>query len=222
MRPAQRYTAESSSDPRGLMDGRSILAKWRRDEDLSLAERLWKARQFAMSAAVGPLWTHNADHVGARVRCIGRPRLVNLGVISLGDHVVLRSRPVAVELATSRRGRLRIGDHTSINTGTSVHADQSVTIGDRVRIGPYVHIMDTTFHTVSPDRTRPEPEPIEIGDDVWICVKSTILPGVHIGRGAVIGSNSVVTGNVASFTIVAGSPAKVIGEVPTEEAALVG
>lgn len=192
----------------------SSFEKWRRDGDLSLAERMWKARQFVRSAIATTLWTRGADEVGRGVRCIGRPRLVNFGTLVLGDGVVLRNRPVAVELATSSEGTLRIGQRTSINSGTSIHADRSVHIGERVRIGPYVHIMDTAFHNVGLDRTRPEAQPIEIGDDVWICVKSTVLPGVRIGRGAVVAANSVVTTDVAPFSIVAGSPAKAIGEVP--------
>lgn len=49
-----------------------------------------------------------------------------------------------------------------------------------------------------------------IGNDVWICQNATILPGVHIGDGAIIGANSVVTKDVEPYTIVAGNPAKVI------------
>ena len=49
-----------------------------------------------------------------------------------------------------------------------------------------------------------------VGNDVWIGVDSIILRGVTIGNGAVIGANSVVTKDVPSFAIVAGSPAKVI------------
>jgi virginiamycin A acetyltransferase len=49
-----------------------------------------------------------------------------------------------------------------------------------------------------------------IGNDVWIGQNVTILPGVHIGDGAIIGLNSVVGSDVAPYTIVAGNPAKVI------------
>ena len=49
-----------------------------------------------------------------------------------------------------------------------------------------------------------------IGNDVWIGEKVTILPGVHIGDGAIIGACSVVTKNVEPYTIVGGNPAKVI------------
>ena len=49
-----------------------------------------------------------------------------------------------------------------------------------------------------------------IGNDVWIGQNSTILPGVHIGNGAIIGANSVVGNDVEAYTIVAGNPAKPI------------
>lgn len=49
-----------------------------------------------------------------------------------------------------------------------------------------------------------------VGNDVWIGQNSTILPGVHIGNGAIIGLNSVVTRDVPPYTIVAGNPAKTV------------
>ena len=51
-------------------------------------------------------------------------------------------------------------------------------------------------------------EPVVIEDDVWIGTKSTIMKGVHIGRGAVVAAGSVVTGDVAPFTLVGGNPAR--------------
>lgn len=193
---------------------RSMYAKWRRDEHLALSERLWKAKQYAVSSATSPLWLRGIDHAGSGVRCIGKPRIVNLGTIELGEAVVLRSRPVAVELATSRGGRLTIGDRTSINTGSSIHADVAVSIGAGVRIGPYVHIMDTSFHDLEDHNERPSAYPVVIEDDVWICVKSTVLPGVTIGRGAVVGAHSVVTKDVPAGAIVAGAPAKIVSDGP--------
>ena len=49
-----------------------------------------------------------------------------------------------------------------------------------------------------------------IGNDVWIGQNAVILPGVHIGDGAIIGANSIVGSNVAPYTIVIGNPAKVL------------
>ncbi len=55
-----------------------------------------------------------------------------------------------------------------------------------------------------------EIKPVVIGNDVWIGMHCIILPGVHIGNGAIIGAGSVVTKNVPDFAIVGGNPAKLI------------
>ena len=52
--------------------------------------------------------------------------------------------------------------------------------------------------------------PVNIGNDVWIGARVTILPGVKIGNGAIIGAGSVVTKDVPDFAIVGGNPARVI------------
>lgn len=58
---------------------------------------------------------------------------------------------------------------------------------------------------------------INIGNDVWICENVLIMSGVNIGNGAVIGANSIVTKDIPSYSIVAGSPAKFIKNRFTEE-----
>lgn len=52
--------------------------------------------------------------------------------------------------------------------------------------------------------------PVIIEDNVWIGEKTSILPGVHIGQGSIIGANSVVTKDVPAYSVVAGNPAKII------------
>lgn len=56
--------------------------------------------------------------------------------------------------------------------------------------------------------------PVEIQEDVWIGRGSVIMPGVNIGRGAIVGANSVVTKNVSAYSIVGGAPARLIGQRP--------
>ena len=56
-----------------------------------------------------------------------------------------------------------------------------------------------------------------IGNDVWIGQNAVILPGVHIGDGAIIGANSVVGSDIAPYTIVVGNPAKVLRKRFDEE-----
>lgn len=55
-----------------------------------------------------------------------------------------------------------------------------------------------------------EERPVVIDDDVWIGDKVTILPGVHVGMGSVLGAASVVTKDVAPYSVVGGNPARVI------------
>ena len=54
-----------------------------------------------------------------------------------------------------------------------------------------------------------KPKPVIIEDDVWIGTKTILLPGVHIGKGAIIGAGSVVTKNIPPYTIAVGNPAVV-------------
>ena len=89
------------------------------------------------------------------------------------------------------RGRLSIGNHVNFGTGVWVWTAEH-----------QVNSLD--FHIVK--------EPVVIEDFVWCSARVTILPGVKIGKGAVIAAGAVVTKDVAPFTIAGGVPAKKIGE----------
>lgn len=71
-------------------------------------------------------------------------------------------------------------------------------------------IMDGWHQNSPPPSEMPLKGDTVVENDVWIGENVTILPGVHIGNGAIIGANSTVGSNVASYTIVAGNPAKEI------------
>jgi acetyltransferase-like isoleucine patch superfamily enzyme len=152
----------------------------------------------------------NCTSAGPRCLIKGRLIVKNAGRIHIGSTLHVHADHVAVELATLRHGTLDIGDRVSINSGCSICAAASVTIGDRVGIGNYSLIMDTDFHTVGDFDRKPKPEPIVIEDDAWIASRVTVLKGVTIGRGAVVGAGSVVTRDVPAHTFVAGVPARII------------
>ena len=85
-----------------------------------------------------------------------------------------------------------------------------ITIGNDVFIGPKVNLI-TINHDVNPDnRNATYGRPVVIEDKVWIGINSTILPGVRIGYGAIVGAGSVVTKDVPAMTVVAGNPARII------------
>lgn len=95
-------------------------------------------------------------------------------------------------------------------------------IGEHVMMGPEVVILDRNHRFDDPARPigeqgETESMPPVIGNNIWIGMRAIILPGVRIGDGAIIGAGSVVTKDVAPYTIVGGNPAKVVGFRGTAE-----
>lgn len=120
-------------------------------------------------------------------------------------------------------GRIIVGDWCYLGKNSRIWANESLVIGNRVLISHNVNIFDSNTHPINP-RLRHEhfrmiskkghiatkfvkTKKIIIKDDVWIGANTTILMGVTIGEGAIIGANSVVLNNVAPYTIVVGNPA---------------
>ena len=110
--------------------------------------------------------------------------------------------------------RIKIGRGVSINRGCEfigamTAENGNIMIGDYVTFAPYVRVITGT-HDYSfldlPDKAAS----VTIEDHVWICTGAIILPGVTIGTGAIIGAGSIVTKDVAPFTICAGNPARLI------------
>jgi serine acetyltransferase len=114
------------------------------------------------------------------------------------------------------QGRVAIGDFALVN-GARMICDSEIMIGDYALISWNVVLMDTYRLPQDAARRRGELDsPIRIERNVWIGFDSCVLPGVTIGEGSIVGARSVVTQNVAPFTIVAGNPARVIREVPRD------
>lgn len=84
-------------------------------------------------------------------------------------------------------------------------------IGEDVGISTHTHIW-TLEHDFNSDAFGTKGGPVTIEDHVWISSRATILPGVTIGRGAVVAAGAVVTKDVPSMAIVGGVPAKIIGQ----------
>jgi len=107
---------------------------------------------------------------------------------------------------------LEIGDYS----GIGIHARIGhVKIGRFVMMAPEVNIITSSHkhdNCIIPmcNQGLEKTKPVTIGDDVWIGTRSVILPGVNIGKGSIVGANSVVTKDVEDYAIVAGNPAKVI------------
>jgi len=117
-------------------------------------------------------------------------------------------------------GLLCIGENTMITGGLHVDLGASVKIGDGVRIGHDVSLL-TINHEVGESWLRAGTSffgEIVIEDGCWIASRCTVLPGVVIGRGAIVAAGAVVTRNVPANTLVAGVPARVVRQLADGEA----
>ena len=107
-----------------------------------------------------------------------------------------------------------IGDNTWIGQACFLHSGGGLRIGNNVGIGPCVKIL--THQHREQERDRPivfceqEFQAVVVDDDGDIGIGAIIMPGVTIGRGAIVGAGAVVTHDVAPYTVVAGVPARVI------------
>ncbi|RXK81844.1 acyltransferase [Filimonas effusa] len=132
----------------------------------------------------------------------------NLKSIYIGNRVRINK---GVVLWAGYRGGIYIGDFSQLNPYTTIYGD--VKIGRYVMIAPHVMLAGGGhgFDDISkPMMLQPSTNKggIVIEDDVWIGANCTVVDGVVIGKGAIIAAGSVVVGNVASYDIVAGVPAK--------------
>ncbi|MEX2395994.1 MAG: acyltransferase, partial [Balneolales bacterium] len=122
----------------------------------------------------------------------------------------INSSNVRTDLLTGIDGKIIIGNDVSINFGVSIVAENKVTLGNRIRIGPYTMIIDTDRH-IQNDRFKwAKGEPVIIEDDVWLATRVMVLKGSLIGKGSMIASGSVVSGVIPPYVVAGGIPARVL------------
>lgn len=133
------------------------------------------------------------------------------GKILIGDRCELR----CFCRLEAHDGLLRLGERCSVNPFTLLSGFGGLTIGNDVRIGSHCVILSSTHQFDQPDLSIREqgvvPRATVIEDDVWFGAGCTVLGGVRIGRGAVIGAGAVVTRDLPAGSIAMGVPARVSG-----------
>lgn len=134
-------------------------------------------------------------------------------------------------------GHIKIGDRTFINTETQLISQESIEIGNDVTIGYSCVLYDHNSHSINWENRSEDIEkikynhinkletdynknwstvkkrPIKICDKAWLGFGVTVLNGVTIGEGAIVGAKSVVRDNVEPWTVVAGNPAVKIKDI---------
>lgn len=114
---------------------------------------------------------------------------------------------------------IHIGNNFFANYGCIILDAVSVTIGNNVMLGPYT-IITTASHPINTDVRNTGlicGKPIVIEDNVWIGANCVINPGSKVGRNTIIGSGSIITGDIPCNVIAVGNPCKVIRELTGEE-----
>ena len=132
---------------------------------------------------------------------------------SRGGVIEYCGKDVNIEPHTRFNLALKIGNRSGIGEFSEIYGD--VTIGNDVMMGTncIIYTQNHNFSRTDIPMNRQGASkvmPVVIGDDVWIGGRVTILPGVKVGTGAVIGAGSVVTKDVPEYAVVAGNPARVI------------
>ncbi len=155
---------------------------------------------YAYSAFVGKVPVH-----GLR-RCYLRFYLGRMGT----------GTAVQMECRFLNGRKVFLGERNVINFGCLFDGRRHrIETGDDVSVGPCASILTLGHDPRSPEFADHGGE-VTISSRAWIGYGALVLPGVKIGEGAVVGAGAVVTKDVAPHMIVAGNPARVIGERPRD------
>src|SRR6266542_1507693 len=172
----------------------------------------WRINLYVKSAICSALCRVHRFQ-SAVVTCDGMlPVLHGGGRVLIRGRLAMRGRVARCEFGATRNGRLEIGDRVFINQGASVVANHSIKVGDGTRIGDFVAVYDSDYHSVEP----PHPvkcAPVVIGSNVWLGRGVLVLPGSNVGDHTVIAAGSVVRGNLPARVLAAGNPARVVREL---------
>lgn len=145
--------------------------------------------------------------------------------IVIGNDVIIRRNSTIAAQTQYFRQKLNstiiIEDGVDLGEDTFITASNRIVIGRNSLFGRMVTVTDNSHGITSIEDLSKPPHlrmvmskgEVVIGENVWIGDKATILPGVHIGKGAVVGANAVVTKNVPPFSVVGGIPARVLHRV---------
>ncbi len=135
--------------------------------------------------------------------------------VTLGDNVVV-GRDAWFDISRyTKDGRISIGDGTQIGRNAVVSACKNISIGKKCLLSYNVTIVDHDHDVlkaeISPmDAGITEGREIIIEDECFVGAHSFILKGVHLGKHSVVGANSVVTKSFSAYSVIAGSPARLI------------
>ena len=131
------------------------------------------------------------------------------GKLIIGGHVTIG---YGADIEVFSNAELEFKGNTGTNIATTIICGEKIVIGKDVQIGRHVTIRDNNGNHYINRSGYKNCRPVIIGDKVWLCEGCTIMPGVKIGDGAIIGAHAFVTSNVPAHAMVSGNPAVVVDE----------
>jgi acetyltransferase-like isoleucine patch superfamily enzyme len=167
-----------------------------------------------------PLRTRRFQAVGEgsilhRPLWIYGPQQIAIG----GNSLILHNAWLSVETPawSQPAPTLRIGDRVGIRPWCTLSASGGIVLEEDVILGAYSTVIDSdhTFREGRPNvmHNSVDVDPIRIGRGTWVAERVAVLKGSNIGECCIIGANSVVKGDIPPFSIAAGAPSRVVGEV---------
>lgn len=151
------------------------------------------------------------------------PKMMIYGYYNSFQKKLFKGTRISSSAYITCASKLNIGDNVWVNHNVRIDASGGVKIGDGCQIGYNSMILSHSSHMAIRlngaeyikmdiiDRVGYIHKPVEIGEYTFVGGGAAIMPGIKIGKGCVIGVNSVVTKDIPDYTIVAGAPAKIIG-----------
>lgn len=163
----------------------------------------WRLRFYAFgsnSVLVAPRWLAGPDYIE-----VGQGVIIHRGAWLAAEDQGRRSSPPSIV----------IGDWVAIREDAVISASDKIVIEPYVSIAGRCVIIDSTHSwdggnpriAANPSKTAP----IRIGIGTWLCEQSIVLRGTDIGAFSIVSANSVVQGKFPDYSVLAGSPARVVG-----------
>lgn len=159
----------------------------------------------------------NRPHVAVLQDASSSRQELEEAFLAMTGQVLDPSVAINLPLYTDYGKNIRLGKDIFINTGVMLTDLGGIRIDDRVLIGPFAKILSVNHPTSPKDRRGLILQEVHIKENAWIGSGAIILPGVTVGKHAIVSAGAVVTKDVPDNAIVAGVPARVIKTISEEE-----